>query len=179
MSGHNLRTSLIWAKSAAKVCLIGGVQGEEVVGADTDDPRRPKVASVRVRSDRVVEVNVRRLVDLDDIEWLNAEVSAALRRAGSGAVICADYRAASPVPAKIARVWARGMRKANSEILRSGLLVDPANTMFNLQMERIVRCAINPERRLFTDLDELNDWIGGVLSEPEREALGHLFSSSS
>ncbi|HXX66401.1 MAG TPA: hypothetical protein VEK07_04415 [Polyangiaceae bacterium] len=70
------------------------------------------------------------------------------------------------------------MRKANTEILRSGLLVDPANTMFNLQIERIVRCAINPERRLFTKREELNDWIGDVLSEPERQALGHLFSSN-
>lgn len=165
----------ICGKSVVKLCLIDGVQSVEAAGAGTRS--RAKTASVRVCSGRVVEVNVRRLTDLEDIEWLNAEVSAALRRAGSGAVICADYRLACPVTHKVARVWARGMRKANPEIVRSGLLVDPGNTMFNLQIERIVRCAINPARRLFTSRGDMNDWIGGILSEPEREALGHLFSS--
>jgi len=45
-----------------------------------------------------------------------------------------------------------------------------------LQIERVVRCAGNPERRLFVDIDVLRDWIGGPLSESEHKALDRLFS---
>lgn len=115
------------------------------------------------------------MIDLEDVESLHAEIRIALRHAAPGPVICADYRFAAPVSRAVARVWSRAMREANPEIVRSGLLLDPANTMFNLQIERVVRCAMNPERRFFTKLDELCDWIGEVLSEPERDTLHCLF----
>jgi hypothetical protein len=50
-------------------------------------------------------------------------------------------------------------------------LFDPSNTMYNLQLERVVHCAGNEDRRLFKDADELCDWLDGSLTEPEREAV--------
>jgi hypothetical protein len=69
------------------------------------------------------------------------------------------------------------MRESNRGIVRSGLLIDPANTMFNLQVERVVRCALNPARRLFDNIDELRDWLGTALGESDRGALRHVFST--
>ena len=60
--------------------------------------------------------------------------------------------------------------------MRGGLLLDPSNAMYNLQIERVVRCAGNPGRRLFVDIDLLRDWIGGPVSESERKALDGLFA---
>jgi hypothetical protein len=125
----------------------------------------------RVRVGRIVEVRVGRLAHLTDVESLNAAVFAAVRRAGPGAVICSDHRGATPLTGDVANAWSRGMRKANASIVRGALLLDPSNTMYNLQLERVVHCAGNEDRRLFKDADELYDWLGGNLTEAEREVV--------
>lgn len=53
-------------------------------------------------------------------------------------------------------------------------MLDPANKIFNLQFERIVRCSINPDRRLFEHPGDLRDWVSEKLSEPERRAVREL-----
>jgi hypothetical protein len=125
---------------------------------------------------RLVEVRIRRLADVADVESLNAGVFAAMHRAGREAVICADNRRASPLQRGIADAWSRGMRKANGSIARSAILVDPSNMMFNLQIERVVHCAGSPTRRLFADREELQNWLEGDLTEPERRALRRFLS---
>lgn len=140
------------------------------------DWTRETPSLARLRGTRLVEVDVRRLTDVADLESLRADVFAAIRRAGPAAVICADYRWAHPFSRDVAAVWSRAMRAANRGIVRSAGLLDPANAIVNLQIERVVRCAANPARRLFTQLESLRDWVGVVLSEPERQALAELFS---
>lgn len=129
----------------------------------------------RVRVGRVVEVRLRRLADPTDLESLNAGVFAALQRAGPRAVICADYRRAKPLSPQVASAWSRAMRSANPAIARSALLLDPANTIFNLQAERVVRCAGSPARRLFSEIDDLCRWVADDLTHPERDALREFF----
>jgi hypothetical protein len=125
-----------------------------------------------------VEVHVRRLADLCDIEALRSQVKEAVHLAGPGAVICADHRYASLLSWEAADGWSRAMRWSNSGVARSGLLLDPANATYNLQVERVVRCAGNPVVRLFEDLDDLRDWVSVVLTEAEREVLREVFSDS-
>ena len=144
-------------------------------GLTDDDPRSaPYVA--RVRASRVVEVHVRRLASVSDVESLHGQVSAAVRRAGPRSVICADHRFASPLSREVADALSRNMRENNGTIVLGALLLDPANAMYNLQLERVVRCAANPARRLFVNVEELRDWVRDALTEPEREALRALFS---
>ncbi|MGO9836318.1 MAG: hypothetical protein ACLP1X_19115 [Polyangiaceae bacterium] len=102
----------------------------------------------RVCLGRLVEVHVRRLGSVADVDSLKAAVFAALERAGSGAVICADCRGAAPYTAEVANACAQAMRQLNPSIARSGLLLDPSNTMFNLQIERVAQCAGHDQRRL-------------------------------
>lgn len=142
----------------------------------TDGDARGRASFARVRAARIVEVHVRRLATLDDVESLHAQVSAAVRRAGPSAVICADHRFASPLSGEVADVWSRKMRGNNGGVVRSALLLDPANTMYNLQVERVVHCAGSSARRLFAQVEELRDWVSDALTEPEREALRALFS---
>ncbi len=149
---------------------------EDQAGVNMDTTRAAVYAGVRVG--RVVEIRVTRLADLADVESLNARVFDAMRRAGSGAVICGDYRRASPVSRQVANAWSRAMRSSNRGIVRSALLLDPTNAMFNLQLERVVRCAGNPTRRLFADMGELRDWLGGDLTQSERDALQAFLSNA-
>jgi hypothetical protein len=135
------------------------------------------VASAYARAQgRVVEIRVVRLLDPADVESLHSSVRAAMDRAGAGATICADCRRTLPLSSPVSTAWSRHMRSANRSIARSALLLDPSNTMFNLQLERIVRCAGNPTRRLFADVDELSDWVAPGLTEWERKALRAFLS---
>jgi hypothetical protein len=129
----------------------------------------------RLRGSRIVEVHVRRLVDVDEVAALRVQVAACIHRAGQGAVICADHRFGSPLSSDVADAWSRVMRRNDGHIVRRGLLLDPANAMYNLQLERIVHCAGNDSRRFFTAIDELREWVGEVLSGSERGALDGLF----
>lgn len=141
-----------------------------------DDDARSTPSFARVRSNRIVEVHVRRLATVDDVESLHAQVSAAVRRTGPRAVICADHRSASPLSREVADAWSRNMRDNNRSMMRGALLLDPTNAMYNLQVERVVHCAGSPSRRLFADIEELRDWVSDALTEPERKALRGLFS---
>jgi hypothetical protein len=131
---------------------------------------------VRSRAGRIVEVHVGLLASRADVEGLTEAVWAALRRAGSGAMICADYRGAAPVTGEIASLWSTAMRKTNGSIARSAVLLDASNTLFNLQVARMVRCAANERRRLFEDEQELRRWLDDGLTDSERDALRTLFS---
>jgi hypothetical protein len=131
----------------------------------------------RVCLGRLVEVHVRRLGSVSDVDSLKAAVFAALERAGSEAVICADCRGATPFTGEVANACAQAMRQLNPYIVRSALLLDPSNTMFNLQLERVAQCAGNDQRRLFGDADELRDWLDGTLAAAERRALRTLLLS--
>jgi hypothetical protein len=70
------------------------------------------------------------------------------------------------------------MRRANRSIGRSGILLDPSNTVFNLQVARVVRCAGSDARRLFTDPRQLYDWASHDLTTSERAALADLLSGA-
>jgi hypothetical protein len=131
----------------------------------------------RILTGSIVEVRVRRLANVADVAALHAQVVEAIGRAGPRPVVCADHRQASPLSRDVADAWSRVMRQNNVSGMREGLLLDPANAMYNLQIERVVRCAGNLSRRLFVDIDILREWIGGPLSESERKVLDDLFSS--
>jgi hypothetical protein len=125
-----------------------------------------------LRTGRLIQLRVRRLVDVADVGLLEAAVASALQQAGPAATICADYRAASPLPPEVTKAWARAMRNTNGALARSALLIDPGNSLFNLQIERIVKCSANPARRVFPERGEMQRWIAVVLEDREREAVG-------
>jgi hypothetical protein len=141
--------------------------GETAIG------NRPATSafSARVRVGRLVEMRVGRLVSLADIEALKASAAAAMRLAGPAFVVCADHRFASPMSSDLADPWSRAMRGVNRSLGRSAILVHPANTTFNLQIQRVVQCAGSDDRRVFTDRKELLEWLDGRLNDAERVAL--------
>jgi hypothetical protein len=134
---------------------------------------------VGVRGTRLVEVRIDRLDSVDAVASLSAGFFAAVGQTRHGAVIFADHRRASPLSAPVTGVWARDMRRANGSVTRSGILLDKANVVFNLQLARIVHCAGSASRRLFTDPRELYAWLAEPLDEGERAALEGLLTGAS
>jgi hypothetical protein len=116
-------------------------------------------------------------MSMGDVNAFTADVLAAVRHAGGRALLCADYRQGSPLMPDAAGPWSHAMREANDYLIRSGVLLDPGNTMFNLQIERVVRCAGDSgHRRLFTDIAELRDWISEVSTDAERQGIDAFLS---
>ena len=131
----------------------------------------------RVRVGRVVEVRAHRLWSSADITKLRAEVFAAMRGAGPEAVICADYRNASALSREAADAWSQAMRESNPMLTRSAILVEPTNTILKLQIERILLCAGDRNRRrLFSSVAELREWVDPILTRSERAAAGSFLS---
>jgi hypothetical protein len=50
-------------------------------------------------------------------------------------------------------------------------LVDPSNSTYNLQIARVIQCALSPTRKIFTDAAELLDWLGPTVTDAERREL--------
>jgi hypothetical protein len=135
-------------------------------------------AFARVRADRIVEVRVERLATVADVAALHAQVATAALRTGKDGVICADHRLASPLSAEVADAWSRAMRRKKTRPARAAILLAPSNTVYNLQIERVVQCGGIPAR-LFTDVDEFLRCVADGLTESEREVVRGLLSEES
>ena len=131
----------------------------------------------RVREGRIVEIRVRSLVDLDDLATFCANTGSTIRGAGPSAIVCADHRWATPLSHEVADEWSRRIRQGNPANAKpSAILLDPANALYNLQVERVMQCA-GKQVRLFPALDELMEWLGEILTDAEKATVRELFAS--
>jgi hypothetical protein len=130
---------------------------------------------VRLQAGGIVEVCVRRAASVSFVESVQADVAAALMQAGRDAILCTDLRSLPPMLPEALKAFSRAMRQNNGSILCSAILVDPANEILKLQLERIVRCAGNPNRRLFTSADALRDWVAMGCAEARRRTITECF----
>jgi hypothetical protein len=131
---------------------------------------------VRSTVGRLLELQLWELSHPDDVAALSASVATLATPIGVRVLLFADYRCASPFPQDIGDAWSRAMRGSNGKVLRSAILLDPANETFNLQVARVVHCAGLAARRCFEDRAELRDWLGEVSSAPERDRIEALLS---
>jgi hypothetical protein len=132
----------------------------------------------RVREGRIVEIRVRSLIDLDDLAFFCANAGSTIRSAGPRAIVCADHRCATPLSHEVADEWSRRIRRGDpANTKTSAILLDPANTIYNLQVERVMQCA-GKEVQLFPVLDELTEWLGARLTDPEKATVRELFASA-
>jgi hypothetical protein len=107
--------------------------------------------------------------DVADAVAFRSAIQAAVT-ATQPAVICADWRAALVVSPDVAEVVSTMLRGANALLQRSAILLTHEHATFNLQTERLVREAGNPNRRTFRDAASLVAWLSEVLSPEENRA---------
>jgi hypothetical protein len=158
--------------------LRQGASVNQVGETSSHAPTRTAPRFAQVRVGRLIEVRAPSgLSSVGDVKAFTAGVLAAMRQTGGSVLVCADYRRGSPLMPDAAGPWSHAMREANAHLIRSAVLIDPANTMFNLQIGRVVRCA-GPygHRRIFTDVAEMRDWLDDAATEAERLAIGAFLS---
>jgi hypothetical protein len=134
--------------------------------------------TVRSSVGRVVALRIRRLRHVEDVHCLTRLLHEAARDVGTDTIIFSDCRRTMPVPQEVADEWSRHMREFNKRLARTGILLDRENETFNLQLERVVRCAGNPVRRVFYDPRELREWLSHALTAAEMSLIDELLAVS-
>ena len=146
-------------------------------GGEVSLPARPAPSGHVRMVGRLVEVHVRRLTSVADVESVHAEILHAIGPPSApDCILCVDCRAAAALPPGAVDAMSRSMREVNPRIERSAVLVDSSNSMFSLQAERAVQCAGKSERQVFSDVDEALEWLDRGLTEVERSELRKFLS---
>ena len=169
---------------------ITGVATEEVSGvacprdprSERDEPPEGSIDAAELHPaftvqrhvDRLVEVQIFQLRGIVTLDEVSRRIVAAARATPTPAVIFGDYRRARPFSQTVGDAWARAMRGFNEHLAWSALLLARSNETFNLQVERVVRCAGNPGRRLFCDAWELRAWVAQRATSAELLRIDQL-----
>ncbi len=86
-------------------------------------------------------------------------------------VLCGDLTRLTVIAPEHADVFTGMFTKDNAKVERSAFLVDKTRGAFVLQLERMVREAGNPNRRVFDDVQGLTGFLEPVLDAKERAEL--------
>lgn len=117
----------------------------------------------------VVEARVHALRNAEDSSAYFAAITSAVAEvaAPARAVICADHRPVIIYPPTVADQLVQLFTTVNPRVQRAALLVSPANATVNMQLARIVREAVNPNRQVFRDLTHFTAFLADALNAAE------------
>jgi hypothetical protein len=129
-----------------------------------------------------VENNVGRLIEVrftvpsrtSDSHVLQDKLIQALAKIQGQVVICTLIGGEGVLPPEDTGLHATVMRRDNARVERAAVVVPPDQPMLALQLERVMREAGNPARRLFQSVSETENWLSPVLAGGERVRL-HAF----
>jgi hypothetical protein len=132
---------------------------------------------IQQRVGRLIEVKLEYLSEVKDLVRIEEELGQAFTRAGAGAVICTDFRPIEVLSPEVGTALTEVFRRDNRRIERSAMLLSPANAIFSLQLERLLREAKNPARRAFRDAQPLLKWLAEILTPDELARAKQMFAA--
>lgn len=132
---------------------------------------------IQQRVGRLIEVKLEYLSEVKDLVRIEEELSQAFTRAGTGAVICSDFRTIEVLSPEVGTALTEVFRRDNRRIERSAMLLSPTNAIFSLQLERLLREAQNPARRAFRDAQPLLKWLSEILTPEELARAKQMFAA--
>jgi hypothetical protein len=127
--------------------------------------------SVERRVGRLVEVRVRDITTLAEVEAFIARIFAVLGPTTDRVVFCVDAVGMNVLDGEGSDRFLAAFRRDNPRFIRSAILLTTSRATFGLQVSRMVREAGNPARRTFHDRSALTAWLGEVLDAPEQARL--------
>jgi hypothetical protein len=120
---------------------------------------------------RLLEVRALMPVKLEEIPALAQAMKEIFERTPGQVVAILDARDYGVEPPEAAAHFASTLKRDNPRIERSAFLIGADQAVMGLQLERIIREAGNPNRRLFRSLDEAVAFLEPVLMLDERLRL--------
>lgn len=92
-------------------------------------------------------------------------------------VICADYRQLQVLKEEVAIAVLTGLRQFNAKLERSALMLPTHATTLRLQMDRLLREAKHPGRRVCSDAAEVKAWPSSCLDATEQSRLDEFLKA--
>jgi hypothetical protein len=123
---------------------------------------------------RLVEIAIWSPVLFEEAERWGREHDRVVDSVGQPYVCFVDLRGAKVFPPETVEAYLSTM-KAEQQLLRTATLL-PESALVALQINRMIREAGHPERRAFSNADELRRWLGETLDEKERARLEQLLA---
>jgi len=121
---------------------------------------------------RLLEARVNALADVADVDAYSEAVGRSIAGTRSGTVIlCADHRAVAVYAPPVADELAELFSRMNTRLERVAILVSARNATLSMQLQRIVREAKNPARRVFDEASEAASFLHDALTDAERARL--------
>jgi hypothetical protein len=131
--------------------------------------------TLEVRTGRLIEARIQALRTMPDVD---AYVAALTRQTEildpARGILCADHRPVAIYPPPVADRLAELFSMMNTRLDRIAVIVAPTNATLSMQLQRIVREANNPSRRVFQEAAGARDHLAEVLTEPERVRLAEF-----
>lgn len=126
---------------------------------------------------RLITVVWASMRNVEEVQAYRKEVMALILTVGRP-VVCCDWTQCNVMPPDVATETFAILSSSNPHAERVALLLSPDRATFNLQAERLVRDAKNPQRRTFRERSELLAWVGEVLNKAELRAAEQLYRGS-
>lgn len=116
------------------------------------------------------------LQDVAEASTYSSELTRHVQGSSRSLVLCADHRRVAIYSQPVADELARLFGIMNNRLERVAVLVSRSNATLALQLERIVREARNPNRRVFYDvapaLEHLSSALDAMELQRARDFLG-------
>lgn len=120
---------------------------------------------------RVLVARVASCPTVEEAYRIADEVRGVLVRVPGSLVATADFRSARLFSQPVTDAIVTVLKSDNERLERSAHLVSANDAVFALQLERMVRAAGNPRRRVFRTVKECEDYLGEVLTIEQRQWL--------
>ena len=128
------------------------------------------------RVGRLLETRFSSPIGPDDLAEFQRQRKILRDKVGSERLVVMDFRKASVLPPNLADELMGLLAGPNPGLLRNGVLLPSESATAAMQLQRIVREANNDHRRTFRDADELEKWLGELLTPAERARLHEFLS---
>jgi hypothetical protein len=126
---------------------------------------------VEMRVGRLLEVRAYLPIRVEEIPKLVKTLAAIYERAPRLVVAILDARAYGVEPPETVKFFIEAIKRDNPRIERSAFLIEQGQNLLGLQLDRVIREAGNPNRRLFRDVPAATAFLSPSLNEEERTRL--------
>lgn len=131
---------------------------------------------VECRTGRLVELQTIAPVSLEDVDASIAHFVRIFTALSTRVVACVDLRRSPVLDKEASARFLDLLKRDNPRIERSALLVAPGTATLALQVDRMIREANNPARRMCRSLRDVEDFLHPVLNVEEKARLASFLS---
>ncbi|MBS2029263.1 MAG: hypothetical protein JST54_15280 [Deltaproteobacteria bacterium] len=126
--------------------------------------------TVEMKVGRFIEIRGRGVVTQEEMQAFRSRLFALMVKAGRPIVAAVDMRGLAPFDDTVRGMFVGLMRGDNPHVERSAHLAE-AGSAYHQQAVEMITLAGNPSRKLFSEVPELEHWLGERMDDAERAQM--------